>query len=97
MTTVIIIVVHTIYMYYSLQFERQEKRTSVLTGNDYTLELLNSQNLDRVNRIMRMQKSTFILLVRELKDRNLLSLERKDITVGATIAPVSTYSIRTHE
>ena len=60
---------------------KSEKRNSSLTGNAYVQELLASENLDRVNRILRMPKQTFLDLVELLKKKNLLADTRKNVTV----------------
>ena len=60
---------------------KSEKRNSSLTGNAYVQELLASENLDRVDRILRMPKETFLDLVELLKKKNLLADTRTNVTV----------------
>ena len=58
--------------YRSRYTDKQPKRTSLLSGNQYTNEILNSQNFERTNRILRMSLDTFKNLVKYLKEKELI-------------------------
>ena len=55
------------------------QHTSILTGNAYTLELLETENMNRFKRAGRMDKDVFLLLVDEM--RIILSDTRKGVSV----------------
>jgi hypothetical protein len=68
--------------YWSIYYtSKSPKRISSLSGNEYISELLASDNEDRLNRIFRMPKKTFIDLVQLLKQKALLKDTRKKVTV----------------
>jgi hypothetical protein len=74
----IMLVVQT---YIELYYVKTPKRISILTGNQYTQEIMDSQNNDRTTRILRMPKETFLKLVLVFKTNGLLMDSRKGITV----------------
>jgi hypothetical protein len=67
-----------------LYYVKTSKRISILNGNQYTLEIMDSENKDRTIRILRMPKETFCKLVIVLRTNGLLmDFEKRDYC-GAT-------------
>jgi hypothetical protein len=67
-------------VHYTNYYNKKPLMNSVLQGTDYVRELLASSD-QKLNRLARMPKTSFILLAEFMQEQRLLRISRQKITV----------------